>query len=203
MTQQLQVYRVDGRLEAGVDECGRGCLAGPVVAAAVVWPNDYGEFDHMIKDSKKLSHQQRANLIGYIKDRALDWSIAFVDAKEVDRINILRATFKAMHGALDQLTVPFECVLVDGNRFDGYRDISHECIEKGDNTYISIAAASILAKEARDKYMRTQAEKYDVSYGWKKNVGYGTAEHIAAIGKLGLTDMHRVTFCKSVSSHGM
>lgn len=192
----LDLYMKEGALEVGVDEVGRGCLAGPVVAAAVVWPIEKaGILDHKIRDSKKVPAVQRKILAAYIKDNALDWSVSFVDNCVIDDVNILNATYMAMHSALDGMAVPFDHILVDGNRFKVYKDIPHTCVVKGDATYISIAAASILAKEARDKYMvgLAKEEKYK-GYGWEKNVGYGTPDHLEAMKALGLSDMHRVSF---------
>ena len=197
----LTLFKNKDCIECGLDECGRGSLAGPVVVAAVVWPQDEGEHDHMIRDSKKLSVSKRVALVEYIKERALDWTVRFVDAKVVDEINILQATFKGMHGCLDGLTVPVDHILVDGDKFKPYGNISHTCVVKGDDTYISIAAASILAKVARDDYMKQQSKRYNV-YGWEKNVGYGTTSHIEAIRKHGLCELHRRSFCTKLASSG-
>lgn len=179
------------RLYASLDEVGRGCLAGPVVAAAVIWKP--GACDDMINDSKKLSKRQRVELAEYIKDNAIDYSVCFVDNVEIDRINILNATMKAMHMCLDELDVDFDEILVDGNYFKTYLDVPHKTVVKGDATYVSIAAASILAKVARDNYMLEKSSEYP-GYGWDSNVGYGSAKHVEAIRQKGVTPLHRMSF---------
>jgi ribonuclease HII len=186
--------------EVGVDEVGRGCWAGPVVAAAVIW-GSVGMKDHLIKDSKKLSAKMKNELDTYIKENAVAWAIAFIDNNEIDKKNILNATYDAMHACLGDVYAkkPFDHILVDGNRFMpfgvSHNHIKHTCIIKGDDKYISIAAASIIAKVARDKYMADLAkdEKYAM-YKWEKNVGYGTAAHIHAIQEHGLCEYHRKSF---------
>lgn len=192
----LELYCKENCIEVGVDEAGRGCYAGPVVAAAVIWPNEaIGPLDELIKDSKKLTAAKRLQLADYIKENAIDYSVTFVDNHVIDQKNILNATYEAMHKSLDKLIVPFDHIIVDGNRFKEYRNTDHTCIIKGDDKYISIAAASILAKESRDDYMKQLAkqDKYKV-YNWHKNFGYGTQEHRDAITIFGLTDMHRASF---------
>lgn len=178
----------------GVDECGRGCLAGPVVAAAVIWnPIFQDENVSMIRDSKKLSKTQRLLLSDFIKDNAIDYSISFIDNNIIDNVNILKATHLAMHNAISQLQLDFDHILVDGNSFPKYKDKVHTCIVQGDNKFISIAAASIIAKVARDEYM-TNLGSMHPEYKWQKNVGYGTREHIEAIEKFGVTNYHRISF---------
>jgi len=195
MKHTLLRFQEQGAMECGLDECGRGSLAGPVVAAAVVWTEEEGELDHHIRDSKKLNSRQREEMAAYIKDQAIDWSIQFIDHETIDNINILQATMKAMHKCLDEIRVPFESILVDGDKFQSYNGIPHTCVVKGDDTYMSIAAASILAKTARDAYMQEMHKKYSV-YKWNSNVGYGTLEHMKAIETHGLSPLHRKTFCK-------
>jgi len=163
-----------GLLEAGCDEAGRGCLAGPVFAAAVILPNDYTNPE--LNDSKQLSEQQRLSLRDIILRDAIDWSVASVDNKEIDRINILQASINAMHLALDKLKVRPGALIIDGNRFHPYCDIPHHCIVKGDSLYLSIAAASILAKTFRDDYMTDLANAYP-QYQWQTNKGYPTLKH--------------------------
>ncbi|MBS1680320.1 MAG: ribonuclease HII [Bacteroidetes bacterium] len=178
-------------IEAGCDEVGRGCLAGPVVAAAVILPKD---FTHaLLNDSKQLTKEERNSLQDEIKQRALAWAVAEVSAGEIDRINILNASFLAMHKALDQLNAQPELLLIDGNRFKPYRDIQFECIIKGDAAYFSIAAASVLAKTYRDNLMEKLSLEYP-GYGWQTNVGYPTEEHREGIRNLGITPYHRKSF---------
>ena len=177
--------------EAGCDEAGRGCLAGPVVAAAVILPKDYENI--LLNDSKKLSANARAKLRPEIEQVALAWAVAFVDNNEIDDINILNASFLAMHRAIDQLSQKPELLLIDGNRFNPHPDIEHECFIKGDGRYMSIAAASILAKTHRDEYMINLDNKFP-GYGWSRNMGYPTQEHRDGIRKLGISAYHRKTF---------
>lgn len=177
--------------EAGCDEAGRGCLAGPVVAAAVIFPKKYRH--KRLNDSKQLCRDEREELRVQIEKDALAWAVAQVDHEEIDRINILNASFKAMHLALDKLSVQPELILVDGNRFNAYRDFKHECIIKGDAKYLSIAAASILAKTYRDALMTGLAKQF-CGYGWETNVGYPTPEHREGIRTFGLTPYHRRSF---------
>jgi ribonuclease HII len=187
----LKQFRVKGRLEAGCDEAGRGCLAGPVVAAAVILPQN---FKHaLLNDSKKLSEKQRHLLVPIIEQNAIAYAVNFVDQNEIDKINILNASFTAMHRALDELTVKPDFLLIDGNRFNPYPGIQHECIIKGDGKYLSIAAASVLAKTYRDHFM----EKIDLEYpcyNWKKNKGYPTKDHREAIKIHGSCVFHRQSF---------
>lgn len=178
-------------IEAGCDEVGRGCLAGPVVAAAVILPKNYQH--ELLNDSKVLSKEERETLNIEIQRDALAWAVAEVDNEEIDKINILNASFKAMHLALDKLHISPELLLIDGNRFKPYREIKFECIIKGDGLYLSIAAASIIAKTYRDNLMAKFAEQYP-GYGWITNVGYATGEHREALKKLGHTPLHRRSF---------
>ncbi len=187
----LQASYTSDLVEAGCDEVGRGCLAGPVVAAAVVLPKD---FTHpLLNDSKQLSADLRQQLTEEIKTVALDYAVAEVDHQTIDEINILQASFLAMHQAVDQLTVRPELLLVDGNRFKPYPLVSHQCVVKGDSVYFSIAAASVLAKTYRDDLMQALAKDFPY-YGWATNVGYPTAAHRQAIQKYGLTPWHRRSF---------
>lgn len=185
-----QYYRKNIQ-EAGCDEAGRGCLAGPVVAAAVILPKNYENI--LLNDSKKLSANARAKLRPEIEQEAIAWAVAFVDNNEIDDINILNASFLAMHKAVDQLSQKPELLLIDGNRFNPYPNIEHECFIKGDGRYMSIAAASILAKTYRDEYMMNLDKKFS-GYGWSRNMGYPTPEHREGIKKLGVTAYHRVSF---------
>lgn len=179
------------RLEAGCDEAGRGCLAGPVVAGAVILrPGaDYPELD----DSKKLTEKKRNELRTLIMEESLAYGIGIVTASEIDEINILNASFLAMHRALDQLKVRPEFLLIDGNRFKPYQDLKHLCVVGGDAKYQAIAAASILAKTTRDRLMEEYDSRFPV-YHWKKNKGYPTPEHKQAIAAYGITELHRKTF---------
>lgn len=187
----LKSYLHKGKIEAGCDEAGRGCLAGPVYAAAVILPHD---FDYeLLDDSKKMTEKQRFAARIIILEKALAWAVGIVDHKEIDRINILNASFLAMHRALDQLELRPNHILVDGNRFTPYQKIDFDCIIKGDGKYLSIAAASVLAKTFRDDYMKEIGEQYPV-YAWKKNKGYPTKAHRAAIMKHGVTPYHRRSF---------
>ena len=178
-------------IEAGCDEAGRGCLAGPVFAAAVILPDNFS--DELLNDSKQLSEKQRAGLRPVIEREALAWAVASVDNHEIDKINILNASSLAMHRALDQLKVRPGHIIVDGNRFKKYRDIPHLCIVKGDGKYMSIAAASVLAKTHRDEYMENLHALFPV-YNWKKNKGYPTQEHRKGIEQAGVTEFHRTSF---------
>ena len=178
-------------IEAGCDEAGRGCLAGPVVAAAVIFPK---KFKHkLLNDSKLLSEKQRQMLRPVIEKEAVAWAFAFVDHAEIDKINILNASYAAMHRSVDQLKTKPEHLLIDGNRFNPYNGIGHTCIVKGDGKYLSIAAAAVLAKTYRDDYMKAMHEKYP-HYGWDKNKGYPTKMHRAGIKEHGITPIHRRTF---------
>lgn len=190
-TGMLKTHFQDGVIEAGTDEAGRGCLAGPVFAAAVVLPAGYTHA--LLNDSKKLSEKQRNQLRIDIERDAVAYHVASVDNEEIDRINILQASLKAMHLSLDGLSAPFELILVDGNRFKPYKNIAYKTIIKGDATYMSIAAASILAKTYRDEFMEQAHTKYP-DYGWLENKGYATEKHRKAIMQHGYTPLHRKTF---------
>ena len=178
-------------VEAGCDEVGRGCLAGPVVAAAVILPKKYR--NKQLNDSKVLSREVREELRKEILRDALAWAVAEVSHTEIDEINILNASFKAMHLALDQLKMMPQFLLIDGNRFKPYQEVPFECVIKGDGRYLSIAAASILAKTYRDDLMQQYALQFP-GYGWETNVGYPTEEHRDGIRALGITPFHRKTF---------
>ncbi|MHA7100555.1 ribonuclease HII [Roseivirga pacifica] len=180
-----------GKIEAGCDEAGRGPLAGPVVAAAVILPDGYEH--EFLNDSKKLSQKKLDLLEEEIKKNALAYHVIEVSPEEIDEVNILNASFLAMHRAIEQLVTTPELLLIDGNKFKPYKDIPHECIVKGDGKYMSIAAASILAKTHRDRVMRQAAQQYP-GYGWEKNVGYPTKQHREAIKKIGITPLHRKSF---------
>lgn len=177
--------------EVGCDEAGRGCLAGPVFAAAVIFPRGYS--NESLNDSKKLSEKKRYELREMIINDALDYAVASVDAGEIDRINILQASILAMHKALDQLNLRPEYILVDGNRFRPYGMVPYQCMVKGDARYLSIAAASILAKTFRDDYMKKIDQEYPC-YGWQRNKGYPTADHYRAIRENGPSIYHRKSF---------
>ena len=184
----LLPFKKKNAIEAGCDEAGRGCLAGPVVAAAVILPLDFK--NELLDDSKKLTEAKRKKLRPIIEKEALAYGVSFVDEKEIDEINILNASFTAMHRAVDQLKLRPTSLLIDGNRFNPYPDIPHDCIIKGDGKYLSIAAASILAKTYRDEFM----EKLDLEfpmYDWKNNKGYPTAKHRAGIFEHGDCKYHR------------
>lgn len=184
-------HYTDNLIEAGCDEAGRGCLAGPVVAAAVIL--DRKKYYPMLDDSKKLTEKQRKKLREVIINESLAYGIGIVDNKEIDEINILNASFLAMHRAIEQLSMEPELLLIDGNRFNQYKNVRYQCIVSGDAKFQSIAAASILAKTTRDDMM----EKYDVQYpmyNWKKNKGYPTLEHKNAVAEYGTTPLHRMTF---------
>lgn len=180
-----------GKIEAGCDEAGRGPLAGPVVAAAVILPENYT--NSTLNDSKKLTKKVLEQLEIEIKKEALAWEVIEVGHEEIDEINILNASFVAMHKAVDKLTIKPELLLIDGNRFKSYEGIPHECIIKGDGKYLSIAAASVLAKTHRDRFMTNAAQQYP-GYGWETNAGYPTKKHRDAIRALGITPIHRKSF---------
>lgn len=187
----LLPYSQPHLLEAGCDEAGRGCLAGPVFAAAVILPRN---FEHdILTDSKQLSEKSRYELRTFIEQNALAFGVGYATQEEIDRINIANASFLAMHRALDLLSIRPELILVDGNRFKAYQNLPHECIIKGDGTYFSIAAASILAKTYRDDLMQTLGEEYP-EYDWKRNKGYPTPKHKQAVFTHGLSPIHRKTF---------
>ena len=177
--------------EVGIDEAGRGCIAGPVTASAVILPKGFN--NKYLDDSKKLSEKKRLELKIIIEKEAVDYSVFFINAKIIDKINILNSTFKAMHGALNNLKTQPNFILVDGNKFIQYNDIPHKCIIKGDGKYQNIAAASILAKTYRDDYMKKLHSKYP-EFGWNTNKGYGTKFHMDMINKYGKTDFHRKSF---------
>ena len=180
-----------GKIEAGCDEAGRGCLAGSVYAAAVILPEGYQ--NELLNDSKQLTEKRRYELREMIERDAVAWAVGIVTPEEIDKINILNASILAMHRALDQLQVRPEAIIVDGNRFKKYKDLPHTTIVKGDGKYLSIAAASILAKTYRDDYMNQLAEEYP-QYDWKSNKGYPTKKHREAIKQYGITPYHRKTF---------
>ena len=178
-------------IEAGCDEAGRGCLAGAVYAAAVILPTDY--VNERLNDSKKLTEHQRYALREEIERDALAWAVGVVLPAEIDKINILNASFLAMHRAIDQLSIRPQHLLIDGDRFNKYHDVPHTTVVKGDGKFLSIAAASILAKTYRDDYMNKLHEEYPM-YDWKGNKGYATKKHREAIAKYGTTPYHRMTF---------
>ena len=187
----LLSYLEKGRLECGCDEAGRGCLAGPVVAAAVILPEEADI--PLLNDSKQLSEKVREQLVPLIKEQALAWAIGVVSHKEIDEINILNASFLAMHRAIDALALKPEFLLIDGNRFKAYAGIKHSCIIKGDGKMLSIAAASVLAKTRRDEIMKALAEQYP-HYHWSSNKGYPTISHRKAIVSYGPSPHHRMSF---------
>ncbi|MVZ66794.1 ribonuclease HII [Sphingobacterium sp. DK4209] len=178
-------------IEAGCDEAGRGCLAGPVFAAAVIFPADY--HNAILNDSKKLSEKKRMALRPIIEQEALAYAVATVSAAEIDKINIHKASYLAMHKAIDMLKMKPEYLIIDGNKFIPYPDLPHTCIVKGDGKYLSIAAASILAKTYRDQYMEDLSIEFP-EYDWLQNKGYPTVKHREAVIRLGLTPHHRKTF---------
>lgn len=187
----LLPYLHPGIMEAGCDEAGRGCLAGAVYAAAVILPPDFR--NDLLNDSKKLTEQQRYALRPVIESEAVAWAVGIVSPEEIDKINILNASFLAMHRAVEQLSVRPQHLLIDGNRFRPYAGIPHTTVVKGDGKYLSIAAASVLAKTYRDDFMNRLHEAYPV-YDWERNKGYPTAKHRAAIARHGTTPYHRLTF---------
>jgi ribonuclease HII len=182
-------------IEAGCDEAGRGCLSGPVFAAAVILPKNISKILKFgnVNDSKKLSEKMRYQLRPIIEQEALAFAVAQVSCREIDRINILNASFFAMHQAIDKLKIIPQTLLIDGNRFKKYKAIPHRCIIEGDGKFLSIAAASVLAKTYRDDYMNTLHEKFP-NYGWNQNKGYGTRSHRLAIAKFGPVQHHRMSF---------
>ena len=187
----LQSHYYEGKLEAGCDEAGRGCLAGSVYAAAVILPEDYQ--NELLNDSKQLTEKKRYQLREIIERDAVAWAVGIVTPEEIDKINILNASILAMHRALDQLKVRPEAIIVDGNRFTPYQELPHTTIVKGDGKYLSIAAASILAKTYRDDYMNQLAEEYP-QYDWRSNKGYPTKKHREAIKQFGITPYHRKSY---------
>lgn len=190
-TAMLSLFYQTEQPEAGVDEAGRGCYAGPVFAAAVILPE--GFYHPLLNDSKQVPARQRDTLREVIEAAAVSWAVASVNNEEIDRINILQASFKAMHLAISRLTLPPGLLLIDGNRFAPYAQTPHHCIIKGDGKFASIAAASILAKTHRDAYLLQLHEEFP-QYGWDKNKGYGTAEHRKAIETFGLCKYHRKSY---------
>lgn len=187
----LKSYLYKNLIEAGCDEAGRGCLAGPVVAAAVILPKNFRH--DILNDSKKLTAKQRNMLKEEIINSAISWKVAFIDNNEIDQMNILRASIKAMHNAIEGLEKAPQFLLIDGNRFYPYKKLNHKTIIKGDGLFFSIAAASVLAKTFRDEYMNKINDEFP-EYGWIKNKGYPTAIHRAAIIKYGVTPYHRKSF---------
>lgn len=187
----LQNFIQTKKIEAGCDEAGRGSYAGPVFAAAVILPRDF--YHPLLNDSKQVKESQRCELRVFIEQHAQAFAVAKVDNDEIDTINILKASYKAMHLAIDELKIIPELLLIDGNRFIPYKKIPHECIVKGDGKIASIAAASILAKTYRDEFMKKLHEEFSV-YDWKQNKGYGTEKHRKAIEQFGLCKYHRKSF---------
>ena len=187
----LASHYYEGKIEAGCDEAGRGCLAGSVYAAAVILPDGYQ--NELLNDSKQLSEKKRYQLREIIERDAVAWAVGIVTPEEIDKINILNASILAMHRALDQLKVRPEAIIVDGNRFKPYQDLPHTTIVKGDGKYLAIAAASILAKTYRDDYMNQLAEEYP-QYDWLSNKGYPTKKHREAIKQFGITPYHRKSY---------
>ena len=187
----LLPYLHEDLVEAGCDEAGRGCLAGAVFAAAVILPPGFR--NEQLNDSKKLTERQRYALREVVEENALAWAVGIVEPAEIDRINILNASFTAMHRAVDKLTIRPQHLLIDGNRFNPYPGIPHTVVVKGDGKYLSIAAASILAKTYRDDYMSRLDEEYPI-YDWKKNKGYPTRKHREAVRRYGTTPYHRMSF---------
>jgi len=187
----LQAYFQEELIEAGCDEAGRGCLAGPVFAAAVILPKDF--FHPVLNDSKQLTEEQRYELRPYIEQHAICYAVASLNNKQIDNYNILRASFKSMHLAIKQLKVQPQLLLIDGNRFARYKKIPHKCIIQGDGIYASIAAASILAKTYRDDFMKELHKKFP-KYNWAQNKGYATKEHQEALDQHGPCKFHRQSF---------
>jgi len=187
----LKTYHTLGKIEAGCDEAGRGCLAGPVVAAAVILPGNFQ--NPVLNDSKKLSAGTRSELRKVIESEAVTFGIGFVNEKEIDRINILNASILAMHRAIEKLDPEPSILLVDGNRFKPFREITHHCVVRGDGIFASIAAASVLAKTYRDEYMQAIHREHPL-FGWETNKGYPTRYHRLAIRKYGPTEYHRKSF---------
>ncbi len=187
----LLPYMHENLIEAGCDEAGRGCLAGAVYAAAVILPHDFR--NELLNDSKQLTEKQRYTLREIVEHEALAWAVGVVTPEEIDRINILNASFLAMHRAIDQLKLRPEHLLIDGNRFKKYQDVPHTTVVKGDGKYMSIAAASVLAKTYRDDYMNSLAKEYP-QYDWESNKGYPTKKHREAIRIFGVTPYHRMSY---------
>ena len=196
----LQAYYQDELIEAGCDEAGRGCLAGPVFAAAVMLPRSF--YHPLLNDSKQLTEEHRYQLRPIIEEQAITYAVASLDNNQIDKINILRASFKSMHLAIKQLAVQPQLLLIDGNRFTKYRGIPHKCIIQGDGIYASIAAASILAKTYRDDFMKELHYKHP-EFNWTQNKGYATKEHQVALDQFGPTKYHRKSFRLSYSTPGL
>jgi ribonuclease HII len=196
----LSAYYQENLIEAGCDEAGRGCYAGPVFAAAVILPR--GFYHPLLNDSKKVSEKNRLVLKEEIENKALAWAVAKIDHKEIDKINILKASIKAMHLAINDLSIKPEFLLIDGNRFQKYLQIPYQCIIKGDGKFASIAAASILAKTHRDDYMIKLHKKFP-AYNWASNKGYGTLDHRNAIAAIGLCKYHRKSFSILPKENGL
>ena len=197
----LEGYYKKGVIEAGCDEAGRGCLAGPVFAASVILPPDF--YHPLLNDSKQVTEEHREELRPIIEKEAIAWAVASMDHTEIDKINILNASFKAMHKAISELTTRPELLLIDGHIFPAYFGVMHQCIVKGDAKFASIAAASILAKTYRDGYMRRIHAEYP-QYAWDDNKGYGTKKHRDIIAQIGISPYHRKTFgiCKEADVVG-
>ncbi len=187
----LKTYHTKNKIEVGCDEAGRGCLAGPVVASAVILPCDFNH--ELLNDSKKLSKKQREHIEPIIIKKSIEWGVGIVSNKEIDKINILNASFLAMHKAIRKITSPIDLLLIDGNRFKKFQNKKHICIIKGDSKYTSIAAASILAKNHRDRIMNKLNSEFP-NYKWNKNKGYPTKEHREVINKDGVCKYHRKSF---------
>lgn len=198
-TEPLKSCMVPDIYECGVDEVGRGCLAGNVVSAAVILPNDF-DFN-IVKDSKKLNERQRHEAVGIIKEHAIAWGIGSRTPQEIDKRNILQCTFESMHSAINKLESKYDItvnhLLIDGDRFNPYYNVPHTCVIKGDNKYYSIAAASILAKVARDEYMKKLSKDFP-GYGWETNFGYGTKQHREKILESGVNEHHRMSFLGNI-----
>jgi ribonuclease HII len=193
----LQLCMNNDVIEVGIDEAGRGCWAGPVVAAAVILDDSILSFSNAqaIRDSKKLSKAKRAALCDFIKENAIEWSVGFSSVQDIDTLNILNATMKAMHTALGGLTTPFEHVAVDGNYFKPFNGVPYTCVVGGDDKYMNIAAASIIAKTTRDEFMSgLSKQELFQSYNWESNAGYGTRDHIEALKTHGVTEHHRRSY---------
>lgn len=190
----MKNYYHKTEIEVGTDEAGRGCLAGPIFAAAVIWPKDKDLPG--VKDSKKLKASERKELRELIEEHAIDYAVAYIDNEEIDKINIGKANMKVMHEAIDGLFTPFDTILVDGNHFKSYPSKSHQCIVKGDNKYMSIACASILAKTYHDDYIENLCIKHPElnDYNWLNNMTYGSKAHLDAIKKYGITKYHRQSY---------
>ncbi len=191
MSTSLLPYMDKNLTEAGCDEAGRGCLAGPVYAAAVILPKDF--YHPLLNDSKKLSEKHREILRPIIEKEAISWGVCAVLPQEIDKINILQASITGMHRALDMLNITPDTILVDGNKFRKYKEVPHHCIIKGDGKFASIAAASVLAKTHRDEYMRKIAAEFP-EYNWERNMAYPTKQHREAIAKFGITPHHRLSY---------